>query len=215
MNAKKEIESIISSISGKYSPYQVFSDWVQCCAIAIANRLSMIQDDVFEEREKEYTAIISKYTEEEQESFAKMFVLLADALGEDMTDVLGEIYMEMEMGSKYTGQFFTPIHVSQLCADLALCDEDEIRVNEPACGGGAMIIATAKRLKDKGINYQKRMKVIAQDLDWKGVYMCYLQLSLLGIDAIVVQGDTLSEPYTKNYPKRRILRTPGNLGLLI
>lgn len=215
MNAKKEIESIISSISGKYSPYQVFSDWVQCCSISIANQLSMIHDDVFQEREKEYAAIMSKYTEREQELFAKMFVLLADALEEDMTDVLGEIYMEMEMGSKYTGQFFTPFNVSQLCAELALSDGEEIHLNEPACGGGAMIIATAKRLKDREINYQKRMKVVAQDLDWKGVYMCYLQLSLLGIDAIVVQGDTLADPYTKNYPKRRTLRTPKNMGLLL
>lgn len=215
MNAKKEIESIISKISGKYSPYQVFSDWIQCCAISISNSMVMIEDKTYRDREKEYVAIINKYSDDEKAEFAKMFVLLGDALEEDMTDVLGEIYMEMDMGSKYTGQFFTPNHVSQLCADLAIGDTDEIKVNEPACGGGSMIIATAKRLKERGINFQKRMKVVAQDLDWKSVYMCYLQLSLLGINAIVVQGDTISDPYTDNYPKNRTLRTPGNMGVLL
>ena len=78
-----------------------------------------------------------------------------------------------------------------------------------------MIIAFADILKRKGFNYQKCMKVVAQDLDWKGVYMCYVQLSLLGIDAVVVQGDTLKEPYTDNYPRSRIFRTPRNMGLLI
>ena len=34
-----------------------------------------------------------------------------------------------------------------------------------------------------------------QDMDLKGVYMTYLQLSLPGIRALVVQGDTLAKPY--------------------
>lgn len=40
-------------------------------------------------------------------------------------------------------------------------------------------------------------------------------MSQIGIDAIVVQGDTLKEPYTSNYPKSRILRTMNNMGGLI
>ena len=78
-----------------------------------------------------------------------------------------------------------------------------------------MIIAVAQILMKKGINYQKYMRVVAQDLDWKGVYMCYLQLSLLGINATVVQGDTLSEPYKRGYPLERVLYTPAKWGILI
>ena len=88
-------------------------------------------------------------------------------------------------------------------------------MNEPSCGGGAMILATAKALKNAGINYQRRLKVVAQDLDWLGVYMTYVQCNIIGIDAIVVQGDTLKEPYVNNYPKSRILRTMNNMGGLI
>ena len=92
----------------------------------------------------------------------------------------------------------------------------KITINEPTCGGGGMIIAAADVLKRRGINYQRCMKVFAQDLDWKCVYMCYVQLSLLGVDAVVVQGDTLCDPYTgNNYPRSRIFRTPNNMGLLL
>ena len=93
---------------------------------------------------------------------------------------------------------------------------DKITINEPTCGGGAMVIAAAKVLKEKGINYQQAMEVVAQDLDWKGVYMCYVQLSLLGISAICVQGDTLANPYDPARTERsKILRTPKKAGVLI
>ena len=78
-----------------------------------------------------------------------------------------------------------------------------------------MIIAVAKVLREMGIDYQKKIEVVAQDLDWNGVFMSYVQFSLLGIDAIVVQGDTLIEPYVKGYPEGRVLRTPRNRGALI
>ena len=79
-----------------------------------------------------------------------------------------------------------------------------------------MIIAVAKKLKDEGIDYQKRMKVVAQDLDWKGVYMCYVQLSLLGISAVCVQGDTLREPFDiRRTEQSHMLFTPAYMGVLI
>ena len=55
-----------------------------------------------------------------------------------------------------------------------------------------MVIAAAKILQEEGVNYQKVMDVVAQDLDWKGVYMCYVQLSLLGYAAVVQQVDALA-----------------------
>ena len=69
-------------------------------------------------------------------------------------------------------------------------------------------------MKERGINPQTCLKVVAQDLDWKGVYMTYLQLSVLGIKAIVVQGDTLQDPFTDlaHYPTERVLLTPAQKG---
>lgn len=223
MTAKQKIEDMIRTMSGRYSAYEVFSSWIQCCAIAVANGCSARRDTLWKKREEEYISVIRRFSEEEQRMFAEMFVLLGDALTENLSDVLGEIYMEMEMGSKTAGQFFTPFHVSELVARMAIMSSDTqmtilngemVKLNEPSCGGGGMIIAAAKILKDMGVNYQKRMDVVAQDLDWKGVYMCYLQLSLLGISAVVVQGDTLQDPWNRKYPKERTLITPRKAGVL-
>ena len=80
-----------------------------------------------------------------------------------------------------------------------------------------MVIAMAKICKEIGIDYQRKMKVICQDLDWLAVYMTYIQISLLGIDGIVAQGDTLTDPFNpgRKFDERRILRTPRNTGALI
>ena len=220
MAEKKEIEKIILSMSGKYAPYNIFSDWVEMCALSIQNTVSMIHNKIWRDREKLYVDIANKYTDAELSQFAQMFVLLGYALESDMSDILGEIYMETGMGSKYTGQFFTPFHLSELCARIGINEKDieshkKLTLHEPSCGGGGMIIATCKVLHEMGYPYQKNLDVLAQDLDWKGVYMTYLQLSLIGCKATVVQGDTLIDPYTENYPKDRIMRTPAKMGMLI
>lgn len=217
MDYKKEIIKNINGLSGSRSPYEVFCDWVCCMALSIENSCHIITKDTWKSREEQYLKTIAPYGADGQ-IFGEMFAMLALALEEELSDVLGEIYMQSDMGNKSTGQFFTPFHVSCMCAKISLAGEDgrrPIRLNEPSCGGGGMIIAAAKVLKDQGINYQKCLRVIAQDLDWKAVYMCYVQLSLLGIRATVVQGNTLADPYIgKNYPTERIFRTPAEVGVL-
>lgn len=218
-NFKKEIIDTIESISGRYSPYEVFNDWIKCCSLAISNSVQLIHSKLWNDREREYLSIMEKYTEEERMKFSDMLGMLCITLEAEIADVLGEIYMESGMGSKITGQFFTPFRVSELCAQVLLMNPDEdgkYIINEPSCGGGGAIIAAAATLKERGIDYQRNMRVVAQDLDWKGVYMCYLQLSLLGIDAICIQGDTLTQPYEpKKTEQSHILRTPARMGVLL
>ena len=76
-----------------------------------------------------------------------------------------------------------------------------------------MILAFAKALNRKGLNYQKMLKVTAQDLDWNSVYMSYVQLSIAGINAVVIQGDTLKaeepEPYQTMYTPMYVLSGLG------
>lgn len=221
MDRKKDIIKCINSISGRYSAYEVFTDWIRCSALFVSNSIDMVHGEVWKEREAAFSSAWAKYTPGEREDMAGMFLMLAETLEDKTEDVLGQIYMESGMGSKTAGQFFTPYHISVLNARLsmqgAVPDERGIySINEPSCGGGGMIIAAAQALKDKGVNYRKYMDVVAQDLDWKGVHMCYLQLSLLGIKAVCVQGDSLAEPYIKGkYPQNRVLYTPAKAGVLI
>ena len=219
MDRKKEIIKLIRRISGKYSEYEVFTDWIRCGALGISNSITFFRGKVWQDREQMYLDTMRKYTPEEQKMLSEMMGLLALALEDEMTDILGQIYMETGMGSKAAGQFFTPFHLSLVCAELALQEPDKdgiYTVNEPSSGGGGMIIAAAATLKSNGINFQRKMRVVAQDLDWKGVYMCYLQLSLLGINAVCVQGNTLTEPYVKGKTDpARILYTPAYMGVLL
>lgn len=224
MNYKKEIINCIEKISGKYSAYEVFTDWIRCMALSISNSLTFFHDKVWENREAAWNDTMRKYAENEQMAFCEMTAWLAETLEDGPDDVLGGIYMESGMGSKAAGQFFTPFHLSVLAAKAGLRNSislyhdetNKLDMIEPTCGGGAMIIATAKALNEEGINYQKVMRVVAQDLDWKGVYMCYVQLSLLGIHAVCVQGDTLHQTYDpfKTEPSH-VLFTPAYVGALV
>ena len=218
---KKEIVNTILSMSGRYGLDAIFADWVKCMAIAFQNASCMIHNELWQKRENEYLAIMQKYSKEERMKMQEMTTMLGIALGEELSDVLGEIYMESGAGNKLTGQFFTPFHLSKLTAGMSFPEElfdknGKIKLHEPSVGAGGMVIAVASVLKDRGINYQKCLQVVAQDLDWRSVYMAYVQFSMLGIDAIVVQGDSLINPYEPGKTeKSRIFRTPMNMGLLL
>lgn len=215
----EEIIKIITNMSGKYAPILIFEDFVKLATIAISNSTDVIHTKIWQKREQQYESIISKYTIEEFENFVKILGILVNLFEKEIYDYLGEIYMKCEMGNSRTGQFFTPFHLSELTAKLSIDDieklkktDDIITLNEPTCGGGGLILAYLKILKDNNINYQKRVKIVAQDLDFRSVYMTYVQLSLIGARAKVVQGDTLANPNVKE--KECIFYTPTWKGLL-
>ena len=221
MNAKTEIIKLITSMAGRYSAYEIFTDWIRMAALSIQNICDQVHGKIWQEREQAYIDTARKYKDAELRYLIDLTGLLTLALEDNLEDVLGDVYMKSGMGSKAAGQFFTPFHLSELCARLSIDPErlpktEHLELNEPSCGGGGMIIAACKVLHDAGFDYQKRLRVVAQDLDWKGVYMTYLQLSLIGCNAIVVQGNTLANPYVKGITEPgHVMRTPMNMGVLL
>lgn len=214
---EQKIIDTILQISGKYNAHQVFSDWIEMCAISIQSACCIYNHKKREKLEEKYKSVVAKYEREEVKKMSEMFGMLVLCFEKDIRDYLGDIYMRSGAGSKQAGQFFTPFNLSVLMATLTMRQVDEehpLLINEPSVGGGGMILAAAKALKERKINYQRCMKVVTQDIDWNGVYMTYLQLSILGIKAIVVQGDTINEPYHKNYDKNRVLYTPAEIGVI-
>lgn len=213
---KKEIVKTIQKMAGSYTPYHIFSDWVKLCAISTQNSIQQVHDKVWDSREKQYIETINRYNGKEQKNMAYMYGMLAEAFENEMTDILGEIYMESGCGSKNAGQYFTPFHVSYLAAQLGtpknISEDNKLYINEPSAGGGGLVIASAKVLKDRGIDYQKCMEVKAKDLDWNGVYMTYVQLSILGISATVVHGDALGKPEMN---RNSIFYTPKKMGAIL
>lgn len=220
---KRNIVKMVKALSGCKSPKEVFIDWIECLALTIQNGCCIVKDQAWHEREEQYLRCIQSYgigsEKATQEKFGQMAAMLVKAMEQEVRDVLGDIYMEAEFGDKDKGQFFTPFEINYLCAKVLLEEEDgskTITLHEPAAGAGGMIIAAARVLKDRGINYQRRLEVVAQELSWNAVYMCYVQLSLFGINAVVVQGDSLIEPYTSTgYPPSRVFYTPKRMGMLL
>lgn len=202
MDYKKEIIKKINNMSGSQSVYNIFADWIKMLALAISNTMEFYEK-IYDKRENEYKGIAAKYTDKELNEFTVLNVLLTQAFEERFEDVLGYIYMNLQVSNKNLGQFFTPYHLCRVMAEMSYPERIKegyyIEVSEPSCGAGANIIALAEALKSKDINYQETMKVTCQDLDWNAIYMCYVQMSLYGIAATVVQGDTLLNPYVGGY----------------
>ena len=192
--AKKAFVKTVNDMSGKYPAVTIFSDFVEMAACSLHNAFRK-RDDL----EKRYLDTAKKYSTEELNRLSSLLAYIVEGLEDRFGDFLGECYESLEITNGNLGQFFTPYCVAKLSAAVTITDNEVnqakngvIRINEPACGGGAMIVATLDVLKEKGVNYQKHAFVTAMDLDSRCVYMTYITLTLLGCPAVVVLGNTLT-----------------------
>lgn len=192
----KNIVKLMRELSYRHSLWTVFKDFIELSAIAISNA---VDGRKYNERENRYLEVIGSYSKNEADIFPKMLSELILELEKEATDVLGKIYMELDLGNRWKGQFFTPMSICKACGAITVSDlKDTIKrkgfitVSEPACGGGAMIIGLALAMQEAGLNYQQSMLVTAADVDIMAVHMTYVQLSLLGIPAVICHGNSLT-----------------------
>ena len=190
---KQTFIKIFNSIARHKHRYQVFSDFVTMSAIALHNGISKS-----ESLESEYMEIVGKYSKDEAGKIAELFANLIVLLEPEPRDILGNLYMELELGNTNNGQFFTPPELSSLLAQLSYGDELSnlqkpfITLCEPACGAGGMVLAFAKTMREHKHNPAEKLWVQCIDVDRVAGLMCYLQLSLWHIPAEVIIGNTLS-----------------------
>lgn len=206
------------------NPYAVWDDLIHILAITIQNSCTRFYLDndkfkkIWNDREKRYFAIINKYPKEAIKLFPQMFALLVSEYEENPDqDVLGFIYMDLQIQNKNAGQFFTPYNLCKLMADVSIDkksvkknvkEHGYITINDSSCGAGATIIAGVNKAKGffNKLNWQNHILTIAQDVDELCSLMCYVQLSLLPVAGIVFVGNTLTEPVVTD--ESRIWRTP-------
>lgn len=204
--------SLFNKAQGNFDLYTLFDDFLYMSAAAISNATDFVH---YEEREAEYMRRVSKYTKEESQLFTKLFTELVLALEREPHDYLGRLFMDLNLGNKWKGQFFTPYYMSVLMAKMIFPSTKEellqeieekggyLTLNEPTVGGGAMVIATYEAFLSLDVNPQKYLKVISQDIDKRAVLMTFIQTSLLGLDNTVILGDTLRNEVIE------VWRTPG------
>ena len=167
------------------------------CRATNANRVDLRHRDA---REARYLQIVGAYKPAEVARFPEALGALALALEQEPADVLGSVFMELELGNRWKGQFFTPFHLCRAMAALQMGDgvageiaaKGYVTANDPCVGGGAMPLAFAAELRAAGLDPARHLHVTAQDVDSTAVHMAYVQLSLMGVPAVVILGNSLT-----------------------
>ena len=179
----------------KTSPVEVFSDFVRMSACALACQT----------REEEYLEVAKKYDSDELKEFSKALAwFVNESEGKPFSDLLGGYYEDIASKSARDtrGEFFTPEHISEfmarLCINVEKVIEDNmpVRIYEPTCGSGGIILQSAKQLAPpftgKEKSYVDLLRFTAQDISPLACDMTYLNTTLWGIPTRVVLGNTLT-----------------------
>lgn len=207
---RTNIIKMIDQVGRRHDRRMVFRDFVTMSAVALS-KMDLRQAEA---REELYMQTVRKYSREEAATIAHMFAELQEALHAEPRDVLGEIYMQLDLGNSRMGQYFTPHHICQLMAAITMSDDivgkvakhGFVTVQEPASGSGATIIAMMLAMQERGLNYQRDVHVTAIDLDSTAAMMAYVQLSLMHVPAVVVHGNTLTlEQYSQWFTPAHIM----------
>ena len=174
--------------------WEVFSDFLSLAA----SELDMARIRAPESIEH-CRKICARYEASDIAKMQEMFCMMVCALEAKFHDFLGAIFMVLELGDNFRGQYFTPYPVQSLMARMLMPGvRDTIRregiatVSDPACGAAGMLIAYAECLLEADINPSMHMFGSCIDIDPVAADMAFIQLYVLGIAAEVVTGNTLT-----------------------
>lgn len=174
--------------------WEVFSDFLSLAA----SELDMARIRAPESIEH-CRKICARYEASDIAKIQEMFCMMVCALEAKFHDFLGAIFMVLELGDNFRGQYFTPYPVQSLMARMLMPGvRDTIRregiatVSDPACGAAGMLIAYAECLLEADINPSMHMFGSCIDIDPVAADMAFIQLYVLGIAAEVVTGNTLT-----------------------
>lgn len=197
---EREFLKIFESLCYSRSRWQVWEDVIYAIACSLSNSVDHTGKQ-FQKREEEYARCIKNIGSIDVAS--RLFAIIVMTYEHNPNqDFLGKMYMQLNLGSHWHGQFFTPYDVCLAMAKITIDNgaSEEIKkrgwisVNDPACGAGATLIAAANVMHENGINYQRDVLFVGQDIDRVVGLMCYIQLSLLGCPGYVAIANTLSNP---------------------
>jgi len=205
-NHSKQFLSLFNVTARYHHRQRVFRDFITLAAISLHNSIN------FDEGlEQAYMDTIRHYERPDADRMAKLLGHVSLGLVEDGGDFLGPMFMQLDLGEAARGQFFTPMSVSRMMAQIQFADVDKmlaeepfITAYEPACGSAGMILAIAEVIKEKGFNVARHLWVSCIDIDDVASGMAYIQLSLMGIAGEVVTGNALSGE------RRRVMYTPAH-----
>lgn len=192
--ARRQFISVFRDTARQLRRWEVFSDFITLAASELDMARIRTPENIERSRE-----ICAKYSGSDISNLHTLFCLMVCALESKFNDFLGAIFMELELGDDRNGQYFTPYHLQSLMAKLLMQDVEQtirregfVTVSDPASGAAGMIVAYAEYLLESGFNPSEHMFGSCIDIDPIAADMAFIQLSLLGIPAEVVTGNTLT-----------------------
>ncbi|MGP2450668.1 N-6 DNA methylase [Pantoea stewartii subsp. indologenes] len=197
--ARKQFVSVFRHTARHLRRWDVFSDFITLTASELD--LATIRAPESMERCRK---ICGRYRPEDIQDLHRLFSLMVNALEAKFHDFLGAIFMELELGDGRQGQYFTPYSVQSLMARMLMPGVEEavkreglFTLSEPTCGAGGMVVAVAECMLEAGMNPSEQMFVNCIDIDPVAADMAFIQLSLLGIPAEVITGNTLTMQFSR------------------
>lgn len=172
----------INSITNRYGISQVFDDFLQMAVCAYSLGRS---EDI-------YLQIAKKYDADELQGFGKALGALVmqheQTNTEGWNDYLGNYFEEFGQSNAKTGQFFTPVTLCNLIAQITDNDKKEGTVNDPSCGSSRNLIAHAWLNPINRFNFF----YLGQDLDQRCCLMSVLNFVMYGMKGIIIHMNTIS-----------------------
>lgn len=201
-DSEKEFLKLFDKLTYSRSAWQVWEDLMTVMACSISNAVDRTPNK-FKRREEQYERSIKNLGGVEIP--AQIFSTVVMALEENPNqDFLGKLYMNLNLGSHWHGQFFTPYHISEFMAKITIQEDCQkeiekkgyVSICDPCVGAGAMLIAAATAFRKQKIDYQTSVIFVGQDIDPIVAKMAYIQLSLLGCAGYITVGNSLTNPQT-------------------
>lgn len=201
-DSEKEFLKLFDKLTYLRSAWQVWEDLMTVMACSISNAVDRTPDK-YKRREEQYERAIKRIGSVEIP--AQMLGIITMALENNPDqDFLGKLYMSLNLGSHWHGQFFTPYNVCRMMAEMNFGDgiqaeierKGYISVCDPCVGAGAMLIAAANAMRRAKANYQTSAVFVGQDIDRVVAMMAYIQLSLIGCPGYIIIGNSLTNPPT-------------------
>lgn len=202
----QEIIKNLRSITSDRQLYTVFEDFVTMTAISLQNSVVSREFQRFKKLEEEFKGIYQRYDKEQNALFAACLAQLVNELDKNPKDILGSIFMELDYGCEFKGQFFTPMEISKFMAKMQFNDIDSLlkgksffTMLEPSIGAGGMVLAVAEELISQGYNPANTFWVQGIDISRIACLMAYVQLSLWNIPAEIIVGNTLTMEFREHW----------------
>jgi type I restriction enzyme M protein len=112
-------------------------------------------------------------------------------------DMLGRAYEYLiekfaDDAGKKGGEFYTPKKVVELIVEI-LAPKEGMRICDPTCGSGGMLIECARHLERHGQN-PKNLSLFGQEKNLGTWAICQMNMLLHGITSHVFKGDTIRDP---------------------